>query len=189
MNEVTPPLGIAPADWDATPPAVRTVVLALLDQGQTLQARVTDLEARLSQYSGNSSRPLPPLPDRAAVRPPRQRHPAPAGLGSTAPAPARHGAPVPDGHLPPLSGDRARPAAAGDAARQLWAAGSGAGRPVAWPLPPQYPRGRPVAGRPVAHSAQRRECAGVVSDGEYRVGASLYGGPRRGPGASRGECR
>lgn len=71
MNEVTPPLGIAPADWDATPPAVRTVVLALLDQVQTLQARVTDLEARLSQYSGNSSRPPSSDPPGAPPRPHR----------------------------------------------------------------------------------------------------------------------
>jgi transposase len=71
MSELTPPLGIAPADWDATPPAVRAVVLALLDQVQTLQARVTDLEARLSQYSGNSSRPPSSDPPSAPPHPPR----------------------------------------------------------------------------------------------------------------------
>lgn len=71
MSEVTPPLGISLADWDATPPAVRAVVLALLDQVQTLQARVADLEARLSQYSGNSARPPSSDPPSAPPRPKR----------------------------------------------------------------------------------------------------------------------
>ncbi len=31
MSELALPLAIAPADWEATPPIVRAVVLALLD--------------------------------------------------------------------------------------------------------------------------------------------------------------
>jgi transposase len=69
MSEVTPPLGITPADWDATPPAVRAVVLALRDQVQALQTRVTDLEHQLKRHSGNSSRPPSSDPPRAAPRP------------------------------------------------------------------------------------------------------------------------
>ena len=71
MSELTPPLGIPPADWAATPPSVRAVVLALLDQVQTLQARVADLEAQLKQHSGNSSRPPSSDPPSAPPRAPR----------------------------------------------------------------------------------------------------------------------
>ncbi len=74
MNELAPPLGIPPADWASTPPTVQAVVLALLDQVQTLTARVTDLEARLSQHSGNSSRP--PSSDPPSAPPPPKRPPA-----------------------------------------------------------------------------------------------------------------
>ncbi|HSH79861.1 MAG TPA: IS66 family transposase [Herpetosiphonaceae bacterium] len=71
MSELVPPLSIPPADWDATPPSVRAVVLALLDQVQTLQARVTDLEHQLTRHSGNSSRPPSSDPPSAPPRPPR----------------------------------------------------------------------------------------------------------------------
>ena len=74
MSELAPPLGISPADWEATPPTVRAVVLALLDQLQTLQTRVTDLEARLSLTSANSSRP--PSTDPPSAPPPK---PTPTG--------------------------------------------------------------------------------------------------------------
>ena len=74
MSELVPPLGIPPADWEATPPTVRAVVLALLDQLQTLQTRVTDLEARLSLTSANSSRP--PSTDPPSAPPPK---PTPTG--------------------------------------------------------------------------------------------------------------
>ena len=86
MSEVAPPLGIPPADWEATPPTVRAVVLALLDQVATLQARVTDLEAHLTQHSGNSSRPpssdppsAPPRPKRAPTGRPRGAQPGHPG--------------------------------------------------------------------------------------------------------------
>jgi transposase len=48
-------------------------VLALLDQQQRLQARVTDLEAQLTQHSGNSSRPPSSDPPSAPPRPPATR--------------------------------------------------------------------------------------------------------------------
>jgi transposase len=71
MHELAPPLDIPPADWQATPPAVRAVVLALLAQAQTLQARVTELELQLKRHSGNSSRPPSSDPPDAPPRPPR----------------------------------------------------------------------------------------------------------------------
>ena len=86
MSELAPPLGIPAADWAATPPSVRALVLALLDQQQRLQARVADLEARLTQHSGNSSRPpstdppsAPPRPKRAPTGRPRGGQPGHPG--------------------------------------------------------------------------------------------------------------
>ena len=72
MSERTPPLGIPPADWDATPASVRAVVVALVDQVQTLQGRVTDLEQQLKRHSGTSSRPPSSDPPDAPPRPPRR---------------------------------------------------------------------------------------------------------------------
>jgi transposase len=69
MSELAPPLGIPPADWEATPATVRAVVLALLNQVQTLQTRVSELEAHLKQHSGNSSRPPSSDPPSAPPRP------------------------------------------------------------------------------------------------------------------------
>jgi len=82
MHEVSPPPGISPLDWAATPPAVRAFVQDVLGQTQadhlrlqqqltTLQARVAELEARLSQHSGNSSRPPSSDPPSAPPRPPK----------------------------------------------------------------------------------------------------------------------
>jgi len=76
MSELAPPLGISPADWDATPPSVRAVVLALLDQVQTLHARVTELEHQRQRHSGNSSRPPSSDPPSAPPRAPRALKPA-----------------------------------------------------------------------------------------------------------------
>jgi transposase len=73
MSDSTLPPGIDPADWAATPPAVRTLVGVLLAQVQALQARVTDLEAHRQQHSGNSSRPPSSDPPSAPPRPPRPR--------------------------------------------------------------------------------------------------------------------
>ncbi len=75
MPDLVPPLAIPPADWAATPPSIRAIVLVLLDQVQTLQARVTDLEAQLARHSGNSSQPPSSDPPSAPPRPPK----APSG--------------------------------------------------------------------------------------------------------------
>ena len=73
MSELAPPLGISPADWEATPPTVRALLLSLLTQLQHLQTQVSDLQAQLKQHSGNSSRPPssdpPSAPPRPAVPP------------------------------------------------------------------------------------------------------------------------
>ncbi len=69
MSELAPPLGIPPADWEATPPTVQAVVLALLTQLQHLQTQVADLQAQLTQHSGNSSRPPSSDLPNAAPRP------------------------------------------------------------------------------------------------------------------------
>ena len=57
-----PPFGITPDDWEATPPAVRAVIMVLL-------VRIADLEARLNQHSGNSSKPPSSDPPSAPPRP------------------------------------------------------------------------------------------------------------------------
>src|SRR5919202_1152242 len=86
MNEALPPLDLAPADWATTPPAVRTLLLTLLTQVQTLQAQVADLQAQLNQHSRNSSRPpssdppsAPPRPQRTPTRRPRGAQPGHPG--------------------------------------------------------------------------------------------------------------
>jgi transposase len=85
MDDLTPPDGITPEDWAATPPAVRQFIGALLhvlslqqqqiaDQQQQLlllQARIAELEARLNQHSQNSSKPPSSDPPSAPPRPAR----------------------------------------------------------------------------------------------------------------------
>jgi transposase len=61
MANPTPPLGISEEDWNATPVAVRMVVLELLQ-------RVAQLEARLNQTSRNSSKPPSSDPPQAKPR-------------------------------------------------------------------------------------------------------------------------
>jgi transposase len=61
MANSTPPLGISEEDWNATPVAVRVVVLELLQ-------RVAQLEARLNQTSRNSSKPPSSDPPQAKPR-------------------------------------------------------------------------------------------------------------------------
>src|SRR5262249_38416025 len=90
MDEQTPPDGISVEDWAATPPAVRQFIGVLLhllslqqqqlaDQQQhilLLQARITELEARLNQHSQNSSKPPssdPPSAPPRLARVPRGR--------------------------------------------------------------------------------------------------------------------
>jgi hypothetical protein len=57
--------------WVATPPAVRVVLVTLLQQNQQFTQRIADLEARLNQHSGNSSRPPSSDPPSAPTKPPR----------------------------------------------------------------------------------------------------------------------
>ena len=61
MGNPSPPLGISEEDWNATPIAVRVVVMELLQ-------RVTQLEARLNQTSRNSSKPPSSDPSQAKPR-------------------------------------------------------------------------------------------------------------------------
>src|SRR5262245_28392595 len=65
MANQTPPLGISEEDWNATPVAVRVVVMELLQ-------RVTQLEARLNQTSRNSSKPPSSDPPSARPRPAKE---------------------------------------------------------------------------------------------------------------------
>jgi len=78
MDASTPPPGIAPEDWAATPLAVQhflvaslTVVTLQQQQIEQLSTRVADLEARLNQHSQNSSKPPSSDPPSAPPRPPR----------------------------------------------------------------------------------------------------------------------
>jgi len=61
MANPSPPLGISEEDWNATPIAVRVVVMELLQ-------RVAQLEARLNQTSRNSSKPPSSDPPQAKPR-------------------------------------------------------------------------------------------------------------------------
>lgn len=93
MSDAVPPLGIDPAEWDATPPGVRAVVYTLLTQVQALQGQVADLQrqvadlqAQRKQHSGNSSRPpssdppsAPPRPKRTPTGRPRGAQPGHPG--------------------------------------------------------------------------------------------------------------
>src|SRR6266498_4997514 len=107
MDDATPPAGISPDDWAATPPAVRAFIrggllalqlqqvqLAQLLQANTdLQQRVADLEARLNQHSQNSSKPPSSDPPSAPPRPVRGKSGRKAG---GQPGHPRHERPTPD---------------------------------------------------------------------------------------------
>jgi transposase len=85
MDDLTPPDGITPDDWTATPLAVRQFIGVLLhvlsreqqqlaDQHQQLlllQTRIAELEARLKTHSQNSSKPPSSDPPSAPPRPAR----------------------------------------------------------------------------------------------------------------------
>jgi transposase len=87
MQDVeSPPAGITPAEWAATPPAVRAALQAALlvieqllplhQQLAVLQQQVAELQARLNQHSRNSSKPPssdPPSAPPRPARPPRGR--------------------------------------------------------------------------------------------------------------------
>src|SRR5258706_1283580 len=100
-DDETIPEGITPAEWAATPPAVRTLLLAALalikqllplqQQVLDLQQQVVELQARLNQHSGNSSKPPSSDPPSAPPRPPATPRGRPRG-----------GQPGHDGHHRPL---------------------------------------------------------------------------------------
>ena len=71
MSDESPAAGISTEDWQATPLAVRAVVLSLLQQVEQLQARLAALEERLNQNSRNSSKPPSADPPQTPGRPPR----------------------------------------------------------------------------------------------------------------------
>lgn len=68
MNSEQVPAGIAVEDWVATPESVQRLVVVLLETIERLQQRITGLEERLNQNSGNSSRPPSSDPPGKAVR-------------------------------------------------------------------------------------------------------------------------
>lgn len=74
MIEERVPSEISAEEWNATPPAVRTLMQTLVANIQSLQARIAELERRLDQNSGNSSQP--PSRDQKTNRPAkvRRRH-------------------------------------------------------------------------------------------------------------------
>ena len=71
VNIETAPVGIPPEDWNATPMAVRQLVLTLLGTVAHLQQRVAELEERVNQNSHNSSKPPSSDPPNAPPRPSR----------------------------------------------------------------------------------------------------------------------
>jgi transposase len=71
MSDERMPPGISTEAWNATPLAVRELVLRLLQQSEQLQQRIAALEERLNQNSRNSSKP--PSSDSPAT--PREAYP------------------------------------------------------------------------------------------------------------------
>jgi hypothetical protein len=53
----SPPAGITDRDWAATPPAVKALVMRLMDQLEALSARVAQLEEQMGCTFRNSSKP------------------------------------------------------------------------------------------------------------------------------------
>ncbi len=68
MSDNQAPLGISAEDWAATPITVRELLIALLENIEPLQQRVAELEERLNQNSGNSSKPPSSDPPNAPAR-------------------------------------------------------------------------------------------------------------------------
>ena len=71
MSDAPIPLGISTEDWSATPPAVRELVLLLRQRLAALEQQVAQLQERLNQNSGNSSKPPSSDPPNAPPRPKR----------------------------------------------------------------------------------------------------------------------
>ena len=65
MSDQGPPAGIREEEWSVTPVAVRVLVIGLLQ-------RVAQLEARLNQTAGNSSKPPSSDPPSARPRPAKE---------------------------------------------------------------------------------------------------------------------
>lgn len=57
MDTQQPPEGISTEEWAATPETVRVLITSLLHTVKQLEQNVADLEERLNQHSGNSSKP------------------------------------------------------------------------------------------------------------------------------------
>lgn len=75
MHEDPIPPGLSAEDWAATPPAVKGLLLSLLETVAALQKRVAELEERVNQNSRNSSKP--PSSDPPNAPPPPK--PTPSG--------------------------------------------------------------------------------------------------------------
>jgi IS1 family transposase len=71
VNIETAPATISAEDWTATPIVVRQLVLTLLGTVEHLQQRVAELEERINQNSGNSSKPPSSDPPNTSPRPAR----------------------------------------------------------------------------------------------------------------------
>ena len=74
MSEDPIPPGISVEDWAATPPAVKALMLSLLETVAALQKRVAELEERVNQNSRNSSKP--PSSDPPNAPPPPKQTPS-----------------------------------------------------------------------------------------------------------------
>lgn len=74
MSEDQIPPGISVEDWAATPPAVKALVLSLLETVAELQKRLAELEERVNQNSRNSSKP--PSSDPPNAPPPPKQTPS-----------------------------------------------------------------------------------------------------------------
>ena len=73
MKEQQPPGGIAVEEWQATPAAVRQLVLALLTTVAQLQQEVARLREQVNQNSQNSSKPPSSDPPTVKRKPPVQK--------------------------------------------------------------------------------------------------------------------
>jgi transposase len=79
MSDAPIPPGISTEDWNTTPPAVRELVLLLLQRLGALERQVAQLQERLNQNSGNSSKPPSSDPLNAPPRPKRTPSGRPMG--------------------------------------------------------------------------------------------------------------
>lgn len=70
MNEKQPPAGISKTDWQATPEAVRQLVVGLLASVEQLQQAVAQLREQVNKNSQNSSKPPSSDPPSVKRKPP-----------------------------------------------------------------------------------------------------------------------